>query len=53
MRSAADTVVLPMQDLLGLGGEARMNQPATRQGNWEWRLQPGMLTLKSLQNWGT
>ena len=44
MRSAADTIVLPMQDLLGLGAEARMNQPATRKGNWEWRLKPEMLT---------
>jgi 4-alpha-glucanotransferase len=44
MRSAADAVILPLQDLLGLGGEAQMNRPATRQGNWEWRLQPGLLT---------
>jgi 4-alpha-glucanotransferase len=44
MRSAANTVILPLQDLLGLGGEAQMNRPATRQGNWEWRLQPGLLT---------
>jgi 4-alpha-glucanotransferase len=43
MRSAADTIVLPLPDLLGLGAEARMNRPATRQGNWEWRLEPEML----------
>jgi len=44
MRSAANTVMVPMQDLLGLGGEARMNRPATRQGNWDWRLKPDGLT---------
>jgi 4-alpha-glucanotransferase len=38
MRSAANTVIIPMQDLLGLGGEARMNRPATRRGNWQWRM---------------
>ena len=44
MRSASDTIILPMQDLLGLGAETRMNQPATRKGNWEWRLKPEMMT---------
>ena len=52
MRSAADTIVLPMQDLLGLGAEARMNQPATRKGNWEWRLNPEMLTLEVFKELG-
>ncbi len=41
MFSPADTAVIPMQDVLGLGGGARMNRPAVRKGNWEWRLQPG------------
>ncbi len=41
MLSPADTAVIPMQDILGLGGEARMNTPAVRKGNWAWRLQPG------------
>jgi len=36
--SAADTAIVPMQDLLGLGSEARMNVPATVEGNWSWRL---------------
>ncbi len=31
--------VLPMQDILGLGSEARMNRPGTETGNWSWRLQ--------------
>lgn len=38
MRSAANTVILPMQDVLGLGAGARMNRPATVCGNWQWRL---------------
>jgi 4-alpha-glucanotransferase len=29
-----------MQDLLGLGAEARMNYPSTSDGNWEWRMTP-------------
>ena len=36
--SRAVTVVVPLQDLLGLGGEARMNFPGTVGGNWAWRL---------------
>jgi len=35
--SSADTVVLPMQDILNLGGEARMNFPGTLGNNWTWR----------------
>ena len=42
--SQADTVILPLQDVLGLGSEARMNIPGTADGNWCWRLAPGMLT---------
>ncbi|OGP77228.1 MAG: 4-alpha-glucanotransferase [Deltaproteobacteria bacterium RBG_16_49_23] len=44
MMSVANTVVIPAQDLLGLGEEARMNRPATLSGNWEWRLLPDQLT---------
>ncbi|MFH0992257.1 MAG: 4-alpha-glucanotransferase [bacterium] len=36
-RSVADVVVFPMQDILGLGSESRMNLPGTTVGNWEWR----------------
>jgi len=43
MMSPADLAVVPAQDLLGLGAEARMNKPATTGGNWEWRLRPGEL----------
>jgi 4-alpha-glucanotransferase len=44
MMSVADTAILPMQDLLGLGEWARMNQPAREKGNWEWRLTPEQVT---------
>jgi 4-alpha-glucanotransferase len=35
--SVADTAIIPMQDILGLGSEARMNLPASKSGNWNWR----------------
>lgn len=38
MASPAHTAVLPMQDVLGLGTEARMNRPGIAEGNWRWRL---------------
>ena len=43
MASVADTVMFPMQDLLGLGGAARMNQPGRMQGNWRWRYESGQV----------
>jgi 4-alpha-glucanotransferase len=42
--SVADTVLIPLQDVLGLGSESRMNQPATLGGNWRWRYRAGSLT---------
>lgn len=42
--SSADTAVFQMQDLLGLGNEARMNTPSTIGENWRWRLAEGQLT---------
>lgn len=44
MKSPADTAIIPVQDLLGLGSEARMNLPGTTEGNWQWRLQNGAWT---------
>jgi 4-alpha-glucanotransferase len=44
MRSVASTVIFPMQDVLGLRSEARMNTPAVPSGNWRWRMRPGQLT---------
>lgn len=37
LTSAAEVSIVPMQDLLGLGTEGRMNNPATTLGNWRWR----------------
>jgi len=39
--SVANTAIFPLQDLLGLGSEARMNRPGRTSGNWEWRAAPG------------
>ena len=36
-----ETVVVPMQDVLGLDGNARMNFPGSTGGNWMWRMKPG------------
>ena len=36
--SVANIAIAPMQDICGLGTEARMNHPGTLEGNWEWRL---------------
>ena len=44
LASAGDTALVPLQDVLGLGSEARMNIPATTSGNWSWRLREGELT---------
>jgi 4-alpha-glucanotransferase len=44
MMSVADTAVIPMQDLLGLGAEARMNDPSEAKGNWHWRLAKDPIT---------
>jgi 4-alpha-glucanotransferase len=42
--SVARTAVIPLQDVLGLGTEARMNRPGAAGGNWEWRFANGALT---------
>ena len=38
LASCADTCIIPMQDYLGLGNEARINIPSTTGGNWVWRM---------------
>lgn len=53
-QSAAGLVMLPWQDVLGLGSEARMNVPGTIEGNWHWRfdwhqIQPDRLTRLKTQ----
>jgi 4-alpha-glucanotransferase len=42
--SVAQLAVIPAQDLLGLGSEARFNTPGTSQGNWQWRVPAGALS---------
>jgi len=49
LESRADLAVIPVQDLLGLGPEARMNLPGTGEGNWRWKLTPGRLNTEILQ----
>jgi 4-alpha-glucanotransferase len=49
LSSVADLAITPVQDLLGLGTESRMNRPGTAVGNWEWRLRPGALTPAVLE----
>lgn len=44
LASVARMAVFPLQDVMGLGAEARMNLPGTLEGNWEWRFTWGMLT---------
>ena len=46
MRSVADLAFVPLQDVLGLGSEARMNVPGRPSGNWRWRFRPGDLTAQ-------
>lgn len=43
MASTADTAVIPIQDYLCLGEEARINYPSTLGTNWKWRLLPGQI----------
>ena len=43
MASRANTAIVQMQDVLGLGSEARMNVPGRAGGNWRWRMEPGQL----------
>ena len=44
LASIADTAIIPLQDVLGLGTEARMNLPGTSRGNWCWRFPTGVLS---------
>lgn len=52
--SVAQTVILPVQDLLNLGESAKMNHPGSGEGNWLWRLLPGQTGAaqeEELRNW--
>jgi 4-alpha-glucanotransferase len=48
-QSPARTAIIPMQDVLGLGGEARMNVPAVSRGNWGWRMRPGAIRTEHVR----
>jgi 4-alpha-glucanotransferase len=43
MKSEANTAMIPMQDILCLGDEARINRPSTMSNNWQWRMRPNRL----------
>ncbi|MEW6141650.1 MAG: 4-alpha-glucanotransferase [Chloroflexota bacterium] len=49
MMSIANTVIFPLQDVIGLGSEARMNRPGTTGNNWTWRFKWEMLTSEKKQ----
>lgn len=44
LASVSDTCIIPIQDYLGLGTEARINIPSTLGTNWKWRMLPGQFT---------
>ncbi|MGA2903817.1 MAG: 4-alpha-glucanotransferase [Candidatus Korobacteraceae bacterium] len=46
LASVANTVLFPLQDVLGIGSEGRMNLPGTSSGNWRWRFREGSLTAE-------
>jgi 4-alpha-glucanotransferase len=49
LTSVADVAVVPMQDVLGLGSEARMNLPGKAKGNWGWRFASGQVHQKTIE----
>ena len=44
LASVSETAIIPMQDYLGLSGEARINMPSTLGTNWKWRMLPGQIS---------
>ena len=46
MASVADTVIIPIQDYIGAGSDARINIPSTASGNWQWRIDGTHLNYK-------
>ncbi|MGI9149536.1 MAG: 4-alpha-glucanotransferase [Chloroflexota bacterium] len=46
LSSTANTAIVPLQDVLDLGSEARMNRPGSLESNWAWRLQADQLSLE-------
>lgn len=52
MMSVAELAIVPLQDHLGLGEEARMNKPSTNNGNWRWRVNPKSLASLDIKKLG-
>ena len=52
LASVAKITIIPMQDILGLDEDSRMNVPAKRAGNWSWRYQPAALKDKTIKQLG-
>jgi 4-alpha-glucanotransferase len=52
LASVADLAIIPLQDVLGLGSEARMNLPARASGNWRWRFTADQITPEIRQRLG-
>ncbi len=48
-RSVASLAITPLQDVLGFGGDCRLNTPGTSQGNWRWRCAPRFFTSETAQ----
>jgi 4-alpha-glucanotransferase len=48
--SAAALAIAPLQDVLNLGKEARMNQPGSADGNWRWRAIPDLLSTAAFES---
>ncbi len=53
LTSVANLAVIAVQDVIGLGSEARMNVPSASDGSWTWRLQTGQLTPELAQQLAT
>jgi 4-alpha-glucanotransferase len=54
LASVANTVLFPLQDVLGVGSEGRMNLPGSPSGNWRWRYRAEQLTVQMtarLKSW--
>lgn len=49
MSSVSERAVIPLQDYLGLGSEARINAPSTLGCNWKWRMLPGQISEELIQ----
>ncbi len=52
LATVADTALVPMQDVLGLGSEARMNLPGRMVGNWRWRYEHEQLLPEMIERLG-